>query len=122
MRDTHTQRITTPRSLRERRRGPTASPCADGQMSGPSAQRPPATGDGAHRRHSMAVGTTHGTPTATLGATAAVGTARWSPKVTVDTSATVGTRSDRRAQPLNCHGAVCTVPTVALGATVAVGT
>jgi hypothetical protein len=96
-------------SLRENRRVPTARLCADGQMSGPSAQRPPATGDGAHRRHSMAVGTTHGTPTATLGATAAVGTARWSPKVTVGTSGTVGTRSDRRAEPLTCHGAVSLV-------------
>ena len=101
---------------------PTASPCADGQMSGPSAQRPSSTGDGADRRRTVTVGTQLSTPTVTVGANRTVGTETWRPKVTVGTATAVGRRADRRAQPLGCHGAVYSVPTVAHGATAAVGT
>ncbi|KAK1681324.1 hypothetical protein QYE76_042172 [Lolium multiflorum] len=100
------------RALRERRRVPTAN----GQMSGPSAQRPSSTGDGVDRRHRPAVGTPLVTQTVTIGENLAVGTGWWRPTVTV------GTRTDRRAQPLGCHGAVYVVPTVAHGTTTAVGT
>jgi hypothetical protein len=61
-------------SLREKRRVPTARPCADGQMSGPSAQKRSSTGDGAARRRTVTVGTPRATPTVTVGAKWTVGT------------------------------------------------
>jgi hypothetical protein len=100
---------------------PTASLCADGQMSGPSAHRTSSTGDGDDRRRRSAVGTLLATPTVTVGAKWTVGTGSWRPKVTVGTASTVGTRANRRVQPLDCHGAVYTMPTVAHDTTAAVG-
>ncbi|KAK1614768.1 hypothetical protein QYE76_020285 [Lolium multiflorum] len=90
-------------------------------MSGPSAQKPSSTGDGVDRRHRPAVGTLQATPTVTVGATMAVATKIERPKVTVGTDLPVGTGAGRWAQPLRCHGAVYAVPTVAHGATSAVG-
>jgi hypothetical protein len=101
---------------------PTANLCADGKISGPSAQKPSSIGDGADRRHRSAVGRQLSTPRVTVGAKRTVGTGRWRPKVPVSAAPTVGTRTDSRAQPLDCHDVVYTVPTVAHGATAAVGT
>ena len=107
--------------LRESRHVPTAKRCADGQMWGPSAQKPSSTGDGGDRRHRPAVGTLQATPTVTVGATMAVATNIERPKVTLGTGSPVGTGAGRWAEPLRCHGAVYAVPTVAHGATSAVG-
>ena len=59
-------------ALREPGKVPTARFCADGQTSGPSAQKPSASDDVFGRRHGLAVGTGGPVPTATVGTILAV--------------------------------------------------
>jgi hypothetical protein len=54
-------------TLRERNKGPTARNCADGNLSGPSAQYLDEAGKQGHRRHMIAVGTALPMPTAAVG-------------------------------------------------------
>jgi hypothetical protein len=63
-------------TLQERIKGPTASICADGKMSGPSAQHEARGGGEEGRRHSLAVGTAAPVPTATVGLDATLGTSK----------------------------------------------
>jgi hypothetical protein len=62
-----------PLPLQERRQGPMAGHCADGQRSGPSAQDVPGIGSEEGRRRSTAVGTARRIATATVGTRTAVG-------------------------------------------------
>jgi hypothetical protein len=61
-------------ALREQLKGPTAVICADGKMSGPSAQHGASEGSDRRRRHKKAVGTAEAMPTATVGIEATLGT------------------------------------------------
>jgi hypothetical protein len=63
-------------TLQERIKGPTAYICADGKMSGPSAQHEALGGREEGRRHSLAVGTAGPVPTATVGLATTLGTSR----------------------------------------------
>jgi hypothetical protein len=60
-------------ALRERNKVPTASNCADGNLSGPSAQHEDGAGKLDHRRHMIAVGIGRAVPTAAVGTTCADG-------------------------------------------------
>jgi hypothetical protein len=54
-------------SLRERNKGPTARNCADGNLSGPSAQHKNKVDKQDRRRHIIAVGIGRAVPTAAVG-------------------------------------------------------
>jgi hypothetical protein len=60
-------------TLRERNKVPTASNCADGNLSGPSAQHEDGAGKLDHRRHMIAVGIGRAVLTAAVGTTYADG-------------------------------------------------
>jgi hypothetical protein len=62
-------------SLRERAAVPTARSCADGKISGPSAQGSFRPGQQANRCHRKTVSTGRSVPTATVGIVLAAGTA-----------------------------------------------
>jgi hypothetical protein len=76
----HKKKLAQPcESLQERIKVPTASSCADGKRSGPSAQHEARGGGEEGRRQSLAVGTPGPVPTATVGLDATLGTSKMWP-------------------------------------------